>query len=584
MIFRKRYIVALLALALVQGACEKDFLNRAPGIELNDEKVFGDAVQAARYADEAYNYLINDYVRFNSYRGATSQASDEAVSGNSENTVVTLNKGRYHDHAVAASLNDIRDVWERSYQGIAITNKMLENIDKVPQQTPEQQRIFRPKRVRGEMHFIRALCYFELLKRFGGVPVIDKVYTVNDNVDLPRATVDETVNFILADLKIAENQLGVDTDPEYGSSNYGRATKGAASALVSRVLLYAASPVNNPTNDKAKWKLAADSAKSLMDKGWYSLQSSYSNILNVPESPEYIMIKVRGNRPIAGMFQDFSMSPASGGQQGQMNPTQNHVDMYEMVATAKLPGEAGSGYNPQSPYTGRDPRFYANVLYNSADWQGKKIETWRQTTIVNGKEQTTYGKDAGTDIKFTATSYYCKKYWPEVYSTNGGTQTLLNYIYFRYAEILLNYAEALNEAEGPASDVTKNSILGAINQIRARVNMPALQTDNPAVVGYVERTQEAFRARIRHERAIELAFEDHRWYDIMRWKIGVETINTPMYRMDVVKNANGSFTYTKVLLGDAFQKIFEDRQHRYPIPRTEIYKSKGILKQNPGWE
>jgi starch-binding outer membrane protein, SusD/RagB family len=240
-----------------------------------------------------------------------------------------------------------------------------------------------------------------------------------------------------------------------------------------------------------------------------------------------------------------------------------------MKATGKLPEEAGSGYNAQQPYVGRDPRFYANILYNDAPWQGNRIQTWYQ---VNGNA-TTYGKDAGSDIKYTATSYYCRKYWPEVYQVNGGSTTLLNYVFFRYAEMLLNYAEAQNEY----LDAPDASVYDAVNQIRRRasVQMPAL----PAGLSKVQ-----MRQAIRHERAIELAFEDHRWFDIMRWKIGPQTVAQPMYRMDVRRNTNGSFTYSKVLLGNSFQKTFEDRQHYYPIPRNEVYKSKGVLVQNPGWE
>lgn len=571
----KKYTIVLL-LALVNTSCIKSFLDRTPGVPLDDDKVFADPVQAARFADNAYNSLINDYVRFNSYRGSTSQASDEAVSGNSENTVTTLNRGLYHDHSTSASLNDIRDIWKRMYEGIAITNKMLDRMATVPVAT-----IFPAQRIEGEMRFLRAFFYFELIKRFGGVPIVDKEYGVNDDVNFPRKSYDECVAFINADLDKAYNLLGNDAD--YGPSNYGRATKGATLALKGRVLLYAASKLNNPTNDKQKWKAAADVAKSIIDMGQYSLQATYDNILNVPTSTEYIMIKVRGPRAIDGMFADFAMSPGSGGAQGQMNPTQNHVDMYEAVkkdalgniTSAAAITDATSGYNPQAPYANRDPRFYANILYNTAPWQGKQIETWSQVVIPGPGQppQTFYGKDYNIGITYTATRYYCKKYWPEVYVRLGGTSgtTLLNYIYFRYAEVLLNYAEALNEFENTPT----TEIYNAVNQIRNRVGMPGL----PAGLD-----QAKMREAIRHERAIELAFEDHRWYDIMRWKIGPDVVAKPMYGMNVVKNANGSFTYTPVLLGNNFQKTYLDYMHRYPIPKQEIYKSKGILVQNPGWE
>jgi hypothetical protein len=559
-----KIFTAIFLLSFFVTSCKKNFLDRAPGIALDEEKVFSDPVQAARYADNAYNYLINDYVRFNDHRGSTAQASDEAVSGNSEYTVTTLNRGLYHDHSTSASLNDMRDVWSREYAGIAITNKMLEKISAVPVAA-----IFPTTRVEGEMHFLRAFFYFELIKRFGGVPLINKVYNVNDDINLPRSSYDECVAFILAELEKAVTQLQNDVD--YGPSNYGRATKGAALALKTRVLLYAASPLNNASNEKTKWKAAADAAKAVIDLGLYSLQPTYADLLNVPSSPEYIMIKVRGPRSIDGIFADYAMSPGSGGAQGQMDPTQNHVDMYEMAATGKGITEAGSGYDPQKPYVGRDSRFYANILYNGAPWQGKTIDTWAQyaangNLLANGKD---YNPNS---IIYSATRYYCKKYWPEVYNRIGGTSgtTLLNYVFFRYGEVLLNYAEALNEADGPVTDVYTY-----INQIRRRASMPNL----PAGLN-----QTQMRTAIRHERAIELAFEDHRWYDIMRWKNGPEIVAKPMYGMNVIKNTNGTFTYTPVLLSSSFQKVYLDFMHRYPIPKVEIYKSKGVLVQNPGWE
>lgn len=564
--------VFLLTLCLV--SCSKDFLERTPGVALSEEEVFSDPAQAARFADNAYNYVITKYVRFNDHRGCVAQASDEAVSGNSEGTVTTLNRGLYHEHSTGASLNDIYDIWKRMYAGIAINNKMLEKLSSVPPAPPATVPIFDPKRVEGEMRFLRAMSYFELTKRFGGVPIVDKVYGVNDEINLPRSSFEDVTKFILSDLEIAITKLG--TDADYGASNYGRPTIGAAQALKARVLLYAASPLNNPTGDKAKWKAAADAAQVLMD-GRYALQATYGDILNVPNSPEYIMIRIKGNTPLAGeMMQDFSMSPGSGGAQGQMNPTQNHVDMYEM-ANGKAITDPTSGYDPQKPYVGREPRFYNNIIYNDLPWQGRKIEMWASVDASN--TVTGYGKDWNPgNITFTATRYYCKKYWPEVYRTVGGSTTLLNYIYFRYAEVLLNYAEAQNEYLAAPDASVYNQLVA----IRARAGI----TKGAGIYGYGLKdnmTQAEMREVIRHERAIELAFEDHRWYDIMRWKIGSTTIGVPMKGMDVVKKPDGSFVYTPFVLGVNFQKTWTEAQNLYPIPRTEIYKSKGVLTQNPGW-
>jgi starch-binding outer membrane protein, SusD/RagB family len=580
----KRYTAALL-LTLCFISCTKDFLERTPGVAITEDEIFADPALAARFADNAYNYLITKYVRFNDHRGTVSQASDEAVSGNSEGTVTSLNRGLYHEHSTQASLNDIGNVWTLMYRGIAVHNKMLAKLPSIPASAPGATVTFNPTRVEGEMRFLRALSYFELTKRFGGVPIINKVYEgidydqINIDINIPRSSFAEVTAFILSDLEVAIAKLGTDT--EYGASNYGRPTIGAALALKARVLLYAASPLNNPTNDKTKWQAAATAAAELMKgaaglaRQTYALQTSYSDILNLPNSPEYIMIRIKGNTPLAGeMMQDFSMSPGSGGAQGQMNPTQNHVDMYEM-ANGKAITDPTSGYDPTKPYVGRDPRFYNNIIYNDLPWQGRRIEVWQTATTP-----VTYGVDWNPgNITYTATRYYCKKYWPEVYRTVGGSTTLLNYIYFRYAEVLLNYAEAQNEALATPDA----SVYNALTAIRARAGI----AKGPGVYGYGLKdnmTTAEMREVIRHERAIELSFEDHRWYDIMRWKIGSTTIGVPMKGMNVVKNANGTFTYNVITLGEGFQKTWNERQNLYPIPRPEIYKSKGVLTQNPGWE
>jgi len=571
----KKYSIIIL-LSVLATSCKNNYIDRTPGVALDEIHVFSDPILAAQFADNAYNYRINDYARFNDHRGSTSQASDEAVSGNSEGTVTTLNTGDYFKHSLAAYENDIGDVYSQCYAGIAITNKMLANIDAVPVNTAAQAAIFPRERIRGEMYFLRAYFYFELIKRFGGVILINKVYTVNDNVNLPRSSYDECVAQILGDLAQAISLLGYESA---SPGNYvGRASKGAAMALKARTLLFAASPLNNPSNDKTKWASAATAAQDIISSGQYKLSLTYGDILNQASSQEYIQIFIRGPRAIDGIFADYAMSPASGGAQGQMDPTQNHVDMYEML-NGKSIKDGTSGYNPQNPYVNRDPRFYANILYNGQAWQGKTMDTYYNVDAT-GKPTGTSGKDIATGITYTATGYYCKKYWPEVYNRTGTTgTTFLNYIYFRYGEVLLNYAEAQNEAVGP--DAT---VYDAVNQIRQRmhVNDDVLNpvTMPPLPTGL---SQDQMRVAIRHERAIELAFEDHRWYDIMRWRVGPATIAVPMYGMYITKSPSGLFTYTPTILGQQFQKVYADYQHRYPFPRKEIYNSNGVLVQNPGW-
>lgn len=548
----KLYLIVCVAVFSV--SCNDKFLEVAPEVAIDEEKVFSDPVLAAQFADNAYRYRPDDYLRWNSITGM-SNVTDESVGTDITSTILySFQKGLWHDHATLYAtlndryfLNDISGVYNMSYTGIRITNKMLSKVDQVAWTTQD------PNRIKGEMYFLRASMYFELIKRFGGVVLMDKAYTAYDDIDFPRSSYDECVNFILKDLEQAINLL----PKTYDQGNYGRATVGAAMALKSRLLLYAASPLHNASNDLTKWTAAAAAAKDVMDLNLYKLYKDYSQILNLPMSDtcEYIMIKVRGPKDTS--FPRLSvMSPGSGGSIGEFNPTQNHVDLYEMSNGIPIT-ESGSGYDPANPYVNRDPRFYANILYNDAPWQGRRMEMW----------------DGGSDYRstgtnYTQTRYYCKKMWPVEFDSQLNKKAIINYIFFRYGEILLNYAEAQNEAVGPDA-----SVYSAINSIRKRAGIP----DLPAGL-----TQAKMRERIQNERAVELAFEDQRFYDILRWKKGKEIIAKPVYGMDVVKNSNGTFTYTPVKLSEYYQRYFEDYMHLYPIPRTEIQKSKKML-QNPGW-
>jgi starch-binding outer membrane protein, SusD/RagB family len=535
------YIVVLCILFFT--SCKKDFLQRDPGVPIDFEKLFSDPKLAAGFGDNSYNFLLNDYARLLSVHGMTSQFTDESISNTGEQMVNLINNGQFlHPNAT-----DVSTVYPQMYRGIRNTNVMLANMESVPWTSA-----YNPTYIKGEQLFLRAFFYFELMKRYGGVPLLDKAQTVAESgVELPRATYEQTLAFILKDLDQAIGLLPA----EWTGSDYGRATSGAAMALKARALLHAASPLNNPTGDAAKWRAAADAAKAIINLNRYSLEPNYGDVLTQPNSPEYIMISIKGPRGWTGYISDFIAPPSFGGQQSLISPTQNHVDLYEMN-NGKPITDSTSGYNPQKPYVNRDPRFYVNIIYNDQTWQGRKVQTY------------TGGMDVSATANiYTKTGYYLKRLWPEGIAKLGGTN-LLNYVYFRYAEVLLNYAEALNEADGPTSEVQ-----GAVNAVRARAGMPALPTSL---------SKAAMRDRIRNERAVEFAFEDMRWWDILRWKKGPEIVAQPMKGMNITKSGT-SFIYTPVVLPSNYQKVFDDRMYVYPIPAAEIYKSAGVLTQTPGW-
>jgi hypothetical protein len=349
----------------------------------------------------------------------------------------------------------------------------------------------------------------------------------------------------------------------YPDSENGRATVGAALALKSRLLLYAASPLNNPTNDVAKWRAAADAAKAVMDLNLYRLYPDLHELFFQPTSQEVILNKPRGKMSFAQGHTDngsfWTRFIATAGYSGWNGTSinQNFIDLHE-TANGYPITDARGNYNPNNPYANRDPRLKINYLVNDETWLGRKTEFY-----VGGKDESSAGKDKNL------TGYSLRKFWPKNFPRFGSTATTyLNFIMFRYAEILLNYAEALNEVEGPTL-----AVRAAVNEVRARAGQVAIPLN-------ISDTKEAMRQRIQNERSVELAFEEHRFYDLLRWKQGAEALNGPMYGMRIVKNANNTFSYSKIVVET---RVFYDYMHRYPLPMAEIFKSKGVLKQNPGW-
>ncbi|WP_295120111.1 RagB/SusD family nutrient uptake outer membrane protein [uncultured Chitinophaga sp.] len=549
-----------LVMTITMLSCQKDFLQRDVGIQTDLEEVFKDPLQASRYGDFTYTFSINDYGRLSGYKGMTSQFTDESIANNAQAEVATMNSGQWLDGGAA----DVSGIYTQMYRGIRNANIMLQFMEKTPW-TPE----YNPNFIKGEQLYLRAYFYFELLRRFGGVVLLDQALDFTEaSKDLPRSTYEETMAQILADVEQAITLLPLtNNDWPNPAAQANRATGAAAMALKARLLMFDASPLNNAGNDAAKWQKAAAASKAIIDLGKYSLEPTYANVLTVANSVEYIRIWPRGGRGFIGTYlSDFLIPTSMGGAQSNLSPVQNHVDLYEMK-NGKPITDATSGYDPQSPYLNRDPRFYVNILYNNVTWQGRAIETWQ--TEPNAQGVITYGRDHGTAISVTKTSYYLKRLWPEASRSGSTANALLNYVFYRYAEVLLNYAEAVNEASGPNEEVYKS-----VNAVRKRAVMPELPEGL---------SQEEMRARIRNERAVEFAFEDMRWWDILRWKKGAEIVARPMKGMKVIKNANGTFTYNVVDL-PVFQKVFTDRMYLYPIPRAEMNKTSGALIQNTGWE
>jgi hypothetical protein len=327
-------------------------------------------------------------------------------------------------------------------------------------------------------------------------------------------------------------------------------------ALKARTLLYAASPLHNPQGTAQKWIDAAVAAKDIINSATYSLEANYNAFLNNVTSKELILERREGNQ---NYFEKANFPIGfEGGNTGNC-PTQNLVDSYEMRTNGLSISDPNSGYNPATPYAGRDPRLDLTILYNTSTFKSKPLECWYG------------GANAAPKANATRTGYYLKKYVLETVSLdpNSISTRQHTWVIFRYGEVLLNYAESMNEAYGPANASTLGmTALQAVNLIRTRAKMPAF----PAGL-----TKEQFRSKLQNERRVEMAFEEQRFWDIKRWKIGDTTRD--IYGMEIAKNADGTFKYTKKLVE---RRVYEEKMNLYPIPLSELYKN-NKLQQNTGW-
>ncbi|ERJ57966.1 RagB/SusD family nutrient uptake outer membrane protein [Sphingobacterium paucimobilis] len=529
------------------GSCSNidKYLDKAESGGMTIEQVFGDYVQAEKFLANVYAKLLVDYS--NKY----SNASDDSESPHATSAENQINNGVY-----SPSSNPFNN-WTASYQAIRAANIFLKYADLIPVINTDQQE-GKPRMV-AEATFLRAYFYAEMFRRWGGVPLLLEPMEITDELQREKASAEELVGFIVSELDKAAEVLSV----EYPPQHKGRVTKGAALALKSRVLLHYASALHNPQQDIERWKSAADAAKGVMDLGYYELHNDYKGLFHTRNSKEIIFQNTSN-------YTNFTLEtfvPSLNGQVG-ITPLQNLVDAYEMT-NGELPFaddnpgikpiiNPASGYNPDNPYVNRDPRFYMTVLYNGSRFKQKDIFTY-----VGAPAD---GLNGG--FNNTPTGYYLAKLVDENASrTPSVVNGTYHWTYIRYAEVLLDYAEALNEyLSEPSSEV-----YAAINKIRKRqgVNMPNLP---------LGLDKNAMRKRIRNERRVELAFEGHRYFDIKRWRIGTQVMPNA-YGMQISRDGSGKFVYERFLVEN---RIYQTHFDLFPIMQTEINRNTKLI-QNPGY-
>ncbi len=575
-----KYLIPCLLLVFLFSACAD--LDREYSTSLNEKIIATEYGNLQRQVVNLYTGMRDGHYAINNAMMAS--LSDEAeytLQGSAQ----TVNSGSWNQYV------NPDDLWSLFYTYIRRINTYLEssekyevNLDAYKYDPSENaQQIYKTRLAdinnwKKEARFLRAYYYFELIKRYGGIPILKNALPLNaDFENIQRNTLQECVDFISEECSVlgGEGQNGEeDALPlQYSDDNLGRATRGAALALKSRLLLYAASDLWNDAswaqgyshpelitldkkNRTERWAEAAAAAKTVIDlsaRAGYNLTTNYSDLGKLFQSPELILVRrINGN---TNTFEKLNFPAGFPGGQGLVTPSQNLVDAYEMADGTKFDWN-----NPQhvaNPYANRDPRLALTIYTNGATFKNTTIETFEggvNKNIVNA----------------TTTGYYLRKFVdPNINLViNGGSNH--PWVIFRITEMYLNYAEALNE-----SDPGNGEILTYVNKSRERtgVKMPPITMAS----------QNELRERIRNERRVELAFEDHRLWDTRRWMIGTTVLNQNLEGVKIYKMEDNTLTYEKI---NVEKRFFLPKMYFYPIPENVILNEKVTMAgwpQNPLW-
>ena len=494
--------------------------------------------------------------------------------------------------------------WNEMYKSIRSCNLFFQNVDEIPFSSVLEDGVSQKDRMTGEMTFLRAYNYFNLLTMFGGVPIITEVYGLNEEYEKERSTFEECINFIASECDKAANMLPL----KQTGANYGRATKGAALSLKSRVLLYAASDLYHSTaqlypdfsnkellgynggDRTVRWRAAKDAAKAVIDLGVYKLykenpaptDSIAQNLVDFflsKDSEEDIFVKFF----VPIMNQNYGLYTGSNGFHtwGSNAPIGNMVDAYEMKDGTKF--DWNNPEHAAAPYQNREQRFYANVLYEGAYYRPRPADVvglepdgimqmgrWEVWSAETNSMVEIYGVDTRKssieDWNGSETGYYARKFMDPSVDAQYYKQEV-TWRYFRYAEILLNYAEACIELGEDTEAKTY------INMIRKRSGLPDLANSGVSL-----------KEQYRHERRIELTFEDHRFFDVRRWKI-CDAVYVPATRVDIVYKLNDDKTTATIptIKHEVWEnRSWDNKAYYFPIMRDEMNKNAKLI-QNPGY-
>lgn len=613
----------LLALSAMFGACKKDFLNTQPLDKPPASVVWADPSLSEAFVTDIYNVY---------HDGILNQESMDCIT---DNALYNFGRADIMEGNISPSnpgwVNNTYE-WGEMYFRIRATNLALENLATA---TFDSSMV---NRLKGESYFLRAHCYNQLLRYYGGVPIIKTSYALStSDFTIPRNTYAECVDAIVSDLDSATMLL------KGKSMGLGRATSDAAMALKSRVLLYAASDLHDMPTAKTKsallggyadpellgyisgdrterWRKARDAAKAVIDLGTYGYKldltapaakdEAIANYKDVYLSrnggeKESILSKYYVNASTDDWGSWYPRNNTTNGYHGwtSSEPTQNLVDNYEYMDSTTIPSTPQAvkfdWNNPKQaadPYVNRDPRFYASILYDGTKWKprttdGAGIDPFGEIQFgtyelgTAGSATTYFGLDTRNSSienwNGTRTGYSIRKFTNDNMSlVDMNNRQQVPSIQIRYTEVVFNYIEASMELGDEATALTW------LNKIRFRAGMPA-----------VTETGDALKTRYQNERNIEMLFEEQRFYDARRWMIAPQTLGQKVRIMTITgklkpgktvttyrySTDNYDYTYRVQNIESGVEnRAWDDKLYFPPIKLDEMNKNKKLI-QNPGY-
>ena len=557
-----KYFTFLLCLTIFSACNYLDF-DETSGLR-TEENVYSYFNTTKQALTTVYSFLPQDFgVIGGAMRDA---ASDDAEYGASGAAIQDFNTGNW------SPTNTPDNAWNL-YNGVRAANAFMVQLETVDFSNYEytvnyKKWIKQLDTFNAEARVLRATYFFELARRYGDIAMPLEVIDIEADRTISKTAFKDVIDFIVKECDESAQVLPTSFNSSDFDGEVGRVTQGYAYALKSRALLYAASELNNPTQDVEKWKKSVDAAWKLIGLNLYELDPA--GVPNNSNSPEAVLMNRNGSSETFEL-NNFPIRFTQGSRTNLASanfPSQNLVDAFEtingysVILTENGWESEDPDFDANNPYNNRDPRFYRTVLADGMSFKGTTIDL---------------KKGGADDIAVTEggspTGYFLQKYIIEGTSFVPGNIATFrhSWVIYRYAETLLTYAESMIYAfKNPNyTDATYTlSALEALNMVRANAGMPAKETND----------MNEFITMLRNERRVEFAFEDHRFWDIRRWKIGGDT----QRELDGVRirEINGEKTYSRFTYE---RRQWKQAMERYPIPQEKLFVNPNLLPQNEGW-